>query len=231
MGGQACVLYGAAEFSRDTDLALLASDANLDLLRVALRELQAKRIALPPFERRFLQRGHAIHFRSYHPDSFHMRIDVMAVMRGVDSFDKLWLRRTTVTTPEAATYEIMSLPDLVQAKKTQRSKDWEMIRRLVEADYVRVSNPTDAQVEFWLKESRTPEMLVELSKLYPEQTLHTARIRPLLRQAAGGDLSALRFALEREQQEEMERDREYWLPLRKELEELRHSDIPAEEPV
>ena len=27
MGGQACVLYGAAEFSRDTDLAILADDA------------------------------------------------------------------------------------------------------------------------------------------------------------------------------------------------------------
>lgn len=33
MGGQACVLYGAAEFSRDTDLAILASPANLARLR------------------------------------------------------------------------------------------------------------------------------------------------------------------------------------------------------
>jgi hypothetical protein len=29
MGGQACVFYGAAEFSRDTDLALLASSPPL----------------------------------------------------------------------------------------------------------------------------------------------------------------------------------------------------------
>jgi hypothetical protein len=29
MGGQACVFYGAAEFSRDTDLAILASPENL----------------------------------------------------------------------------------------------------------------------------------------------------------------------------------------------------------
>jgi hypothetical protein len=27
MGGQACVFYGAAEFSRDTDLAILADEA------------------------------------------------------------------------------------------------------------------------------------------------------------------------------------------------------------
>ena len=57
MGGQACVLYGAAEFSRDLDLALLPDPANLDLL---------------------------------------------------------------------------SLPDLIAAKKTQRDKDWPMIRRLIE---------------------------------------------------------------------------------------------------
>jgi hypothetical protein len=29
MGGQACIFYGAAEFSRDTDLAILASPDNL----------------------------------------------------------------------------------------------------------------------------------------------------------------------------------------------------------
>jgi hypothetical protein len=33
MGGQACILYGAAEFSRDIDIAILASEKNLELLR------------------------------------------------------------------------------------------------------------------------------------------------------------------------------------------------------
>ena len=93
MGGQACVLYGAAEFSRDTDIAVLASPDNLDLLRAALRELQARRIAVPPFEIQYLLRGHAIHFRSYHPEAPHMRVDVMSVMRGVDQFETLWSRR------------------------------------------------------------------------------------------------------------------------------------------
>jgi len=40
MGGQACVLYGAAEFSRDADFAILASPANLLRLRRARRELE-----------------------------------------------------------------------------------------------------------------------------------------------------------------------------------------------
>jgi hypothetical protein len=35
MGGQACVFYGAAEFSRYTDFAILADAANLARLRRA----------------------------------------------------------------------------------------------------------------------------------------------------------------------------------------------------
>lgn len=62
MGGQACVLYGAAEFSRDTDLALLADQENLARLQQALDELGASVIAVPPFELPYLERGHAIHF-------------------------------------------------------------------------------------------------------------------------------------------------------------------------
>ena len=45
MGGQACVFYGAAEFSRDTDFAILADAANLRRLRQALADLQAVPIA------------------------------------------------------------------------------------------------------------------------------------------------------------------------------------------
>ena len=89
MGGQACVFYGAAEFSRDADFAVLADSRNLARLRAALKDLQARVIALPPFEARFLHRGHAIHFRCQHPEALGMRIDVMSRMRGVDPFPKL----------------------------------------------------------------------------------------------------------------------------------------------
>jgi hypothetical protein len=135
MGGQACVFYGAAEFSRDTDFAILADAANLARLRKALAELRAEPIAVPPFEMKYFKRGHAIHFRCQHPEALRMRVDVMSKMRGVDSFAKLWRRRTTIELPDGAKCDLLSLPDLVQAKKTQRDKDWPMIRRLVEAHY------------------------------------------------------------------------------------------------
>src|SRR5205809_1705314 len=89
MGGQACVFYGAAEFSRDMDLAVLAEAANLACLRRALDDLQAEVIAVPSFELQYLRRGHAIHFRCRHPHALRMRVDVMSKMRGVDAFPRL----------------------------------------------------------------------------------------------------------------------------------------------
>ena len=47
MGGQACVFYGAAEFSRDTDFVLLADADNLLRLAGALAELEALRRQAP----------------------------------------------------------------------------------------------------------------------------------------------------------------------------------------
>jgi hypothetical protein len=99
MGGQACVLYGAPEFSRDTDLAILGNAENLTRLSAALSELDAVVIAVPPFEGRYLERGHAIHFECRNPDVAGMRIDVMGRLRGVDPFPDLWARRSTLVLP------------------------------------------------------------------------------------------------------------------------------------
>ncbi|MBI4874012.1 MAG: hypothetical protein HY822_05190 [Acidobacteria bacterium] len=88
MGGQACVFYGAAEFSRDLDLVILPGDENLDRLRHALAELEASPIAIPPLDRDALSRGHAAHFRCRRPDVLGLRIDVMSRLRGVPSFQR-----------------------------------------------------------------------------------------------------------------------------------------------
>ena len=90
MGGQACVFYGAAEFSRDTDLLILADAANLARLEAALQDLQAQRIAVPPLTLDYLQRGHAVHFRCHHSEAADIRVDVMSRLRGVDEFEALW---------------------------------------------------------------------------------------------------------------------------------------------
>ncbi len=224
MGGQACVFYGAAEFSRDTDLSIVADAANLARLRRALDDLQAEVIAVPPFELKYLRRGHALHFRCRHPEALRMRVDVMAKMRGVDAFPKLWKRRTTIELPDGPRCDLLSLPDLVQAKKTQRDKDWPMIRRLVEAHYFQNhTKPNPAQIRFWLQELRTPPLLVEVARRHTVLCRRLVSTRPLLAQAALGKLKELERALMAEEFAERERDQRYWLPLRAELEKLRHA--------
>jgi hypothetical protein len=223
MGGQACVFYGAAEFSRDTDLAIVADAANLARLRRALDELQAHVIAVPPFQLKYLRRGHAVHFRCQHPDALRMRVDIMSRMRGVDSFPKLWTRRTSIDLPDRTRCDLLSLPDLVQAKKTQRDKDWPMIRRLAEAHYFQNRHkPNPAQVRFWLQELRTPELLVDVARSHPRICGPLVSLRPLLSYAQVADMDQLEHALKAEESLERERDRLYWLPLRAELQRLRH---------
>ncbi len=224
MGGQACVFYGAAEFSRDTDFAVLAEADNLARLQSTLDELGAKRIAVPPFVADYLRRGHAVHFRCAHPAAAGLRVDVMSVMRGVDAFPLLWERRTTVES-EGEEYDLLSLPDLVRAKKTQRDKDWPMIRRLLEAHYFELGqNPTAAQVEFWLRELRTPLLLREVAALHPDraqQLRHERRVLDVLLHDA--DDTVLEDALRDEEQRERAADRIYWQPLKSELETLRRN--------
>ncbi len=224
MGGQACVFYGAAEFSRDVDFAILADAANLGRLRQSLRELEAEPIAVPSFSLRHLRRGHAVQFRCQHPEALRLRVDVMSKMRGVSPFAALWRRRTVIALPCGTECALMSLPDLVQAKKTQRDKDWPMIRRLVEAHYFENREAsTPARVRFWLTELRTPELLVEVAGKAPAVARRLAATRPLLAHAISANTEKLLQALAAEESAERQRDRDYWLPLKQELETLRRS--------
>jgi hypothetical protein len=225
MGGQACVFYGAAEFSRDTDFAILADEENFTRVRRAIAELQGEVIAVPPFEAQYLERGHGVHFRCHHPEAARMRVDVMARMRGVAPFPELWDRRTVIATDDGAHYDLLSLPDLVAAKKTQRDKDWPMIRRLIEADYhAAKENPTPEQITFWLMELRTPELILELAKKFPACLDKLKILRPLLN--ASMSISTLEKSLSEEEQAERARDREYWAPLTREIQELRSRKTP-----
>jgi hypothetical protein len=224
MGGQACVFYGAAEFSRDADLVVLADPDNLDRLRAALKELEATRIFVPELSSEFLQRGHAVHFRCGAPEVNRIRVDVMSVLRGVDSFDHLWRRRTTIGDDAGNEYDLLSLADLVKAKKTQRDKDWPMIARLLEANYAENKRaPTSDHVRFWLREMRTPKYLIDIAHQFPADAAEIAHERPLLQHAIAAESAELQSALMKEQVTEQKRDEEYWSPLRAELEQLRRT--------
>ncbi|MCX5686219.1 MAG: hypothetical protein NTW09_01965 [Candidatus Omnitrophica bacterium] len=222
IGGQACIIYGAAEFSRDSDFVLLDSAENLDSLRDALKDLESDLIYVPPLEVKYLAKGHACHFRCDREDVRGLRIDVMSRLRGCDPFDILWERRHAISLGNGSTIDIIGLKDLVKSKKTQRDKDWLMLKRLVNSDIIvsKYEAPKE-HIKWWLQECRDAGMLIELVKAYPEIAQDNIS-RPLLKSAVSADIEDINKKLQGEEKLEREKDREYWAPLRKELEDLRH---------
>lgn len=211
MGGQACVFYGAAEFSRDCDIVIVADEQNLARLTAALDELQATCIDVPPMIWSYLDRGHAIHFRCSHPEAAGIRLDVMTKMRGCGDFESLWEQRTTIQDSDGVIYELLGIEDLVTAKKTQRDKDWPMIRRLVDAHYDQNRNvPTDDRVRFWLRESRTRDILIRVASEHPELLKEMIKFRPLLVETLGASRASLQQELDQEQVAERTADQQYW---------------------
>jgi hypothetical protein len=148
----------------------------------------------------------------------------MSVLRGVDSFDQLWQRRTTIGDDTGNEYDLLFLADLVQAKKTQRDKDWPMIARLLEANYAENKQaPTSEHVRFWLREMRTPKYLIDIAHQFRSEAAQIVHERPLLQHAIAAERTELQSALIKEQVTEQKRDEEYWQPLRAELEQLRRA--------
>jgi hypothetical protein len=119
--------------------------------------------------------------------------------------------------------DLLSLPDLVTAKKTQRDKDWPMIRRLVETNYVENHiDPTNEQLNFWFSELRSPELLVTLAKQYPDLVPLVDRDAARVALLEGNALDVSQ-TLHEEEQIERASDAAYWEPLRKELATLRRT--------
>lgn len=97
-----------------------------------------------------------------------------------------------------------------------------MIRRLVEQSYFGHStNATQELMQFWLRELRTPELLVEVAGAHPELAAAEAGLRPAVQAALAAEPEDVSEALAAEEREERRKDREYWAPLKRELEEFR----------
>ena len=221
IGGQACIIYGAAEFSRDADFAVLASSANLARIKNALSDMDAENIYVPPLEKKYLDKGHACHFRCREESVKGIRIDILSRMRGCDDFDVLWEKRFTVKPEGGKPVDVIGLEDLVRSKKTQRDKDWFMIDRLVQNDIMLINNPSGSKIRWRLLECRRADSLNGLVKKHPLIAQKCIRQRPLIEYAIEENINSLQPALESEEEAEREKDRQYWAPLRKELESLR----------
>ena len=97
-----------------------------------------------------------------------------------------------------------------------------MIRRLVDSHYDEFrTQPTEDRVRFWLRESRTPEVLIAIAAGYPVRLREVIKIRPLLIETLSASRTALRQELAKEEAAEKLADEQYWRPLKRELESIR----------
>jgi hypothetical protein len=78
-------------------------------------------------------------------------------------------------------------------------------------------------LRFWFVELRTPQLLIDLASAHGDAWRRLMSQRPLLKLARAAKESDLITALFEEERQEREADREYWLPLKKELEQLRRA--------
>lgn len=223
MGGQACWIHGSGQGSKDVDFAVLAEPSNIEQLHTVLTSLEAENIAVPPLDQEFLDAGLAVHFRCRRQDAAGIRVDVMSKMRGVDSFEDLWQRRAIARLSTGLEVNLLSLRDLIRAKKTQRDKDWPMISLLVSGHYLKNGNdPGPGDPIFWLEELRDAEFLREAVLRFPAAAQEAASRRaPVAVALASSSVEDIRRSLRDEEEAERAADRAYWEPLKKQLEELR----------
>ena len=170
-------------------------------------------------------RGHAVHFRCAAAGVEGLRTDLMTRLRDLPPFSVLWKRRTVITGDGGEEFHPLSIPDFVNAKKTQRMRDWPIIELLVAIHYREdAAAPRPDWIEFWLHEARSPELLAELAQRFPTEARALSSRRPLLQLAFSCANDTLREDLDTEVRAEQAKDRAYWTPLKAELEAFRRAE-------
>ena len=235
ISGQACLHYGAIEATRDADLWVELTDENLERLTVALEQLGAKQRFLPPLERGFLDRGHATHFM-VPTEAGEYRVDIMCRPPRVGSFADAWRDSVTVTV-EGVEFRVLDIARLVNIKKTQRPRDYDVICRLLEPlfEYAVEHPEQQKQMGPWLaRELRSPEYLLAMAVTWGEgEALLKASGRRACQIAAEHPdahdaqdenvVDAIRQELRLEQQALEDQDRAYWRERLAELRQLRRA--------
>jgi hypothetical protein len=132
ISGQASVLYGAATFSEDVDVWIRPSVANARRLLRALAAGRGRVYKLtPPMTLANMRFGHGFHFTLPRGDDT-LYLDVMAAPPRVGSFVDA-RRRANVMQGPLGPVPVVSVPDLVELKKTQRFLDYDVISNLAAA--------------------------------------------------------------------------------------------------
>ena len=129
ISGQASILYGAATFSEDVDVWLRPGLPNAQRLLRALASQRARVYKLtPPLTLRNMRFGHGFQFTLARGKDT-LFLDVTAAPPRVGAFEEARGRATVMDGPFGPV-PVVSVPDLVELKKTQRFLDYDVISNL-----------------------------------------------------------------------------------------------------
>lgn len=149
IGGQASILYGAAHFSQDLDLWIEPEAHNVRHFLDALESLRARFHKLtPPMTGAFLRRGHGFHFLVPQTGGG-VYLDALGRPPRVGGFNAAWKRSEIMRTPWGR-LPVVSIPDLVELKKTNRPADYDVITRLAMIRVGREDSPGPALLRWAL---------------------------------------------------------------------------------
>lgn len=221
IGGQATVVYGAAQFTQDFDVWVDPSAANLRAFLRALARSETRVHKLtPPVTPKWARRGHGFHFIVPSAPS-PVPLDMMGRPPRVGSFDSA-ARRALLTRTPWGRIPVASHEDLVRLKRTNRPGDYEVVARLARLRLEAVPRPSPALVLWAVENTLLLEPLGELMEAHAGQV---ARLGKRLPQAArhfvAGDESRAERLLGAELTRAIRAGRRYWTPILAELRRLR----------
>jgi len=235
ISGQACVLYGASQFTEDTDLWIQPGARNLQAFFRAMAQVKATVYKLtPPIRPTYLRKGHGFHFRI--GDSY---VDVMGKPPRVGEFRSALSRARRIST-EWGNLVVAAPEDLVLLKRTNRPGDYEAISNLVR---MRVSEDDKARTLYWALSNTFDIADLREYAIIAADILRRWPSRPAVRcllplRSGSTRISDLRiraaaYELTLEMAHLQEKGRRYWKPVLAELKRLQRSNqlVPEGTPV
>ncbi|MBW1855093.1 MAG: nucleotidyl transferase AbiEii/AbiGii toxin family protein [Deltaproteobacteria bacterium] len=220
------VAYGAAQFTRDADFWIKPTKKNLVCLQKALKQLKAKPRFLPPLDIEYLRKGHGVHFRfTYREQTF--LIDILGKPpRVIPNFNQAYKDANHIEWHELSV-PVIDIKRLIATKKTERDKDYTVIKDLVDLLFEEVRSNRSQRKKFltWLlQELRTPKYLKTITREWEygkQYALKTGREAAILACSKNATEEEIQAALDKEKEILRKADKQYWKPIRNEIKIMR----------
>ena len=223
IGGQAAIIYGASQFTRDADFWVEPTARNVKALIKALDNLGARPRFLPPLDLRVLKKGHGVHFIIPQAEGA-FYVDLLGRPPRVSCFAPAYRDAQTVRW-YGLRIRVLDIPRLVATKKTNRDQDYTSIKLLAGQVFeaARAASGRRPSVVRWLiQESRIPAHLLVIAQKWKgglAMALKSRREAALLA-AQNATENAIQIALDREKGKLQAANLAYWRPFIQELREM-----------